>query len=202
MGNEKHMMPAVAVKSIASGLCMMAIFTIIWAGIAFGGLFGTVYKFLLLVFPALSLVFIVNAIALFRIAKLFPALTSAADIAEEKRVSKWFGVIFGAEGLGIFIGINIADNMGHPELHIPIIALVVGLHFYPMAKIFKRNVDYYLATWSTVIAGFGIVFTLNKTMPLTYIQAFLGIGLAVATSGYGIYMLGNGRKAAKMLDAV
>jgi hypothetical protein len=108
-------------------------------------------------------------------------------------MGKWFGIIFGAEGLGIFIGINIVINLGHPELTIPVIALVVGLHFYPMAKIFKRTIDYYLATWSTIIAVLAIVFTLNKTMTESAVFAFTGIGLAMATTCYGFYMVMSGR---------
>lgn len=197
MEKEPHIVPAAAVKGNATGLFMMALFTMIWAGIAYGGLHGTAYALLLFIFPLLSIYFIVKGIALFKIAKNFPKLTSEADIAEEKRIGKWFGIVFGAEGLGIFIGINIVVNLGYPELTIPVLALVVGLHFYPMGKIFKRTIDYYLATWSTLIAICGIIFTLKKMMPANYILAFLGVGLAIATSCYGLYMA---KKATKWLS--
>ena len=188
MEEESPIPPAAAVKGTATGLFIMALFTMIWAGIAYGGLHGTTYALLLVIFPLLSVFFIVKGVALFKIAKNFPELTSEADIAEEKRIGKWFGIVFGAEGLGIFIGINIVVNLGYPELTIPVIALVVGLHFYPMGEIFKRTIDYYLATLSTIIAVCGIVFSLKKLMPANYILAFLGIGLAIATSCYGLYM--------------
>jgi len=72
--------------------------------------------------------FIINSIKLYKIAPYYPKLTSTADLAEEKRMGKWFGIIFGAEGLGIFIGINIVVNL---ELTISVLALGVGLHFLP-----------------------------------------------------------------------
>src|ERR1700753_2473438 len=105
---EPKIIPDAAVKGIASGLCLMAFFTLMWAGIAFGAgaLYKTGYALALIIFPLLTILFIVNAVKLFRQAKYFPKLTSDADIAEEKRMGKWFGIIFGAEGLGIFIGIN------------------------------------------------------------------------------------------------
>jgi len=193
MENEPHIIPAAAVKGIATGLLMMAFFTLIWSGIAFGGLHTTNWWFVLLIFPVLSVFFIFNGIKLFRIAKYYPPLTSEADLAEEKKMGKWFGIIFGAEGLGIFIGINVVINLGHPELAIPVLALVVGLHFYPLAKVFKRTIDYYLATWSTIIAVVAIILTLNKTFDQTATFAFTGIGIAVATSCYGIYMVVRGR---------
>jgi hypothetical protein len=194
MEKQPHLIPAAAVKGIASGLLMMAFFTMIWTGIAYSGLHGTAYALILLVFPLLAIAFIAKGIYLFRIAKHFPDLVSDEDKAEGKKMGKWFGIIFAGEGLGIFIAINIVINIGHPELVIPVIALVVGLHFYPMAKIFKRTIDYYLATWSTVIAVLAIIFSLNNTLSVPNISAFTGIGLAAATSCYGLYMMYRGNQ--------
>ncbi|MGY4538449.1 hypothetical protein ACVW0P_002869 [Mucilaginibacter sp. UYNi724] len=198
METKRYVLPKGAVKGTAIGLFMMAFFTMVWAGIAYGGLHGDVYALLLFVFPLLSVFFVIKGIALFKIAKNFPDSASEADKAEQKRIGKWFGMTFGAEALGIFIGIKIAVNLGYPELTIPVMALVAGLHFYPMAKIFKRTVDYYLATWSTLFALCSIVFTLKKLMPANYILVFLGVGLAITTSCYGLYMT---KQATKWLNA-
>lgn len=197
MDNEQHIIPGAAVKGIATGLVMMAVFTLVWSGIAYGGLHGGSYWPVLLIFPVLSMLFVVNSVKLFKVAKYYPKLTSEADIAEGKRTGKWFGIIFGAEGLGIFIGINLVVNLGHPELAIPVMALVVGLHFFPLAKVFKRTIDYYLATWSTIVAVLAIVFTLNKTFTESGAFAFVGVGIAISTSCYGIYMMIRGWKIAK-----
>ena len=197
MDNEPHVMPGAAVKGIATGMIMMAVFTIMWAAIAYQGLSGSNFWLVLLIFPVLSIVFVINAVKLYSISKYFPKLTSEADLAEEKRMGKWFGIIFGAEGLGIVIGINVVINLGHPDLTVPVIALVVGLHFFPLAKVFKRTIDYYLATWSTIIAILAIVFTLNKTLTPQAVFAFMGTGLAIATSCYGIYMMMRGWKLPK-----
>jgi hypothetical protein len=203
MEDKPHVIPDAAVKGVASGLIMMAVFTLMWTGIAFdGGLIGTIYQWVLIIFPIPAIIFFINSINLFKQAKYFPKSASEADLAEEKRAGKWFGIIFGAEGLGIFIGINIVTNLGHPDLVIPAIALVVGLHFFPLAKVFKRTLDYYLATWATLIAVCGFIFTLNKTMPVNYITAFVGIGLAIATSCYGIYMIYYGNEILKKKPVV
>ena len=114
----------------------------------------------------------------------------------------WFGIIFGAEGLAIFVGINIVTNLGYPDLVIPTLALVVGLHFFPLAKIFKRTVDYYLATWSTLIALCGFLFTLRHIMPVNYVMAFVGAGIGIATTCYGIYMIMAGREVIKKIPLV
>lgn len=188
-------LPAAAIRGVGSGLFMMAVFTGIWTGIAYGGgLSGSSYQWMLLVFVMCMVVFLIKGIRFFGIAKSFPTIQSADDAAEGKKMGMWFGIIFGAEGLFIFLGVTLVRYLGHEDLIIPVIALVVGLHFYPMGRIFKRQIDYWLATWTTTVALLGILFTLNKTISFHGIAAFVGVGLAIATSCYGIYMIYYGRK--------
>lgn len=192
MTDQPHTIPRIAITSIATGLLMMSFFTTMWAGIAYGSLQHGII--LLILFGLIIITLISFAIYLFNISKRFPKLESEADKAEGKRTGKWFGIIFGAEGLGIFVGINIVVNLGHADLTIPVIALVVGLHFYPLARIFKRTIDYYLATWTTVIAIIAIILILKKVYPPANVDAFVGIGTAIATSCYGSYMIYTGRR--------
>lgn len=197
MENKPHIIPATAVNGIGTGMLMMAVFTCLWAGMAFDSLYDSTIRFALVIFPLLAMAFIGNALKMYKISKYFPSLTSESEIAEGKKMGKWFGIVFAAEGLGIFIGVNLVVNLGHPNLTIPMIALIVGLHFYPMAKIFKRTIDYYLATWSTVVAICGFLLIINKIIPDNLVNAFIGIGLAIATSCYGSYMVINSRKIAR-----
>jgi len=201
MEKQQKLVPAAAVKGVASGLYMMAVFTLVWTGIAYQGLRGSAYALVLVVFVVFAVTFIVKGSAIYKLAKLFPGIESEEEKAEEKRMSKWFAIIFGAEGLLIFIAANVVINLKHSELVIPAIALVVGLHFFPLARVFKRTVDYYLATWSTIIAVAAIVMSLEKTLSEPGIFAFTGIGLAVATSCYGFFMMNNGSKLSKTLAA-
>jgi len=194
MNNEKHLIPRIAIQSIATGLLMMAFFTTLWAIIAHAGLDGRDHDIEIVVFGILAAAFVVKAIYFFSVAKRFPKNTSEADNERGKKEGMWFGIIFGGEGLGIFIAINVVNNIGHPDLVIPAIALVVALHFYPIGWIFKRTIDYYLATWATIVAVLGIVFTLHHIFSQNNILAFVGTGLAAATSSYGIYMVFTGRR--------
>lgn len=186
--------PAEAVKGIAGGLQLMALFTLMWTGIATGGLHSSPYVFCLIVFLVPIIVFTIKGIKLNKLAKSFPKVKSEEDKAEEKRMGKWFGIIFAGEGLGIFIAINIVTNLGHPELTIPAIALVVGLHFYPLAWLFRRTIDYYLATWSTLVAIAAMILSLKQVLSQSGVLAFTGIGIAIATSCYGLYMLSRAAK--------
>jgi hypothetical protein len=202
MSTEKHIIPRIAIQSIATGLIMMAAFTMIWAMMGHFGLAGRDNNIEIIVFALLAVLFIIRSIYFFGAAKKFPVSMTEADKERGKKEGMWFGIIFGAEGLGIVIAINIVRNLGHNDLTIPVIALVVGLHFYPLAKVFRRKLDYYLATWSTLIAILSIVFTLNHTLPPNDILAFTGIGLAIATSSYGIYMIIYGRQMMNKMNAL
>jgi hypothetical protein len=72
---------------------------------------------------------------------------------------------------------------------VPAMALVVGLHFFPLAKVFQRKTFYYLGAWSTLIAVLAIVFSLNKMFNESTMLAFTGIGLALATSYNGLNII-------------
>ncbi|MFI5162035.1 MAG: hypothetical protein ACHQHN_12210 [Sphingobacteriales bacterium] len=197
MTKQTKTVPREAITGIASGLMLMAVFTMMWACIANVGLGGKDHHVVLIVFCPLASTFFFYGIQLFLNAKKFLKSASESDIAEKKKAGMWFGIIFGAEGLFIFIAVNVVINLGYPELVIPAIALVVGLHFYPMAKIFRRKIDYYLATWATLIALLGFVLSLNKTLTEPGVLAFVGVGIAIATSGYGLYMIYEGRRLTK-----
>lgn len=194
MSEQPYTIPRIAIQSIATGSFMMAFFTMMWAIMGHFGLDGRDHYIELVIFGILAAAFVINGIYLFSIAKRFPKLSTEEDKAEGKKSGMWFGIIFGAEGLGIVIAINIVKYLGHDDLVIPVIALVVGLHFYPLGWVFKRTLDYYLATWATLIAVLGIVFTLNKTLTENDVLAFVGVGIGIATSCYGLYMIKEGRR--------
>ena len=178
---------ATALRQRVGGLILMSVFTLFWASVAFFAFANSAYKFMLLIFPTLSVFFTYQAIQFGRLAKALPDEVSA-NPEEEKKRKRLFLIITSAEGLGIFLAVNIATNLGHPELRIPALALVVGLHFFPLAKVFKRNMDYYLGAWSTIIALVAIGLSLNKTWSPPGMLEFTGIGLAMATSIYGLNM--------------
>ncbi|WP_052025191.1 hypothetical protein [Asticcacaulis sp. AC466] len=52
---------------------------------------------------------------------------------ERKRVGRTVMIWSAIEGVAIFGGINVLVNMGHAEWEVAFIALIVGLHFFPLA---------------------------------------------------------------------
>jgi hypothetical protein len=196
MHTEPPVVPKIVIRSIATGLLLMAFFTMMWTGIAESGFEGRDHSITAMVFASFSMVFIVYAIYLFTVSKRFPEMSGEQRL-EGKKMSKWYGIIFGSEGAVIGITCGILYWLHDADFIIPAIALIVGLHFYPMANIFNRKIDYYLATWVCMVAISGIVMLVQKSITAPHLFAFTGIGVAMATTGYGLYMLYEGRRYTK-----
>ncbi|MDN5285663.1 MAG: hypothetical protein JWR38_1937 [Mucilaginibacter sp.] len=189
---ESPILPRIAIQSVGGGLLAMALFTMMWTGVAQGGLLHHDHHVVLVVFSIISLLFVVYGITLFVAAQKFPKFTSESDKAEGKHMAKWFGILFGIEGTAIPVVAVILLLLGYQRFTLPVMALIIGLHFYPMAKIFNRRIDYYLATWTCLVAINGIIMVAGKNYPETFTFTILGIGVALATTSYGVYMLFTG----------
>ena len=189
MNTAPNTVPRIAIQSIGGGLFLMAFFTLMWNGIAESGFQGTDHYLTTVIFSIFSLAFISYGIYLFSIAKRFRKLSTDAEKSEGKRIGKSFGIIFGIEGVAIPVVVFILIAVHSGKFIIPAIALIVGLHFYPMAKVFKRKIDYYIGTWTCIIAIAGIVMTMMDAVSQSVVFSFVGIGVGLATTAYGIFML-------------
>jgi hypothetical protein len=194
MPTSTHTIPRIAIQSIGGGLLLMTFFTIMWVGIACGNLAGITQYAVIFVFGVPCGMFMTYALSLFRAAKYFPPLTTEDDKAEGKKMGIWYGIIFGAEGVTIPVVSGLLAYFQQTQYILPGIALVVGLHFYPMGRVFHRTIDYYLATWATLVAVGAILCIMYKALPQNMIYAALGIGIAMATTGYGLYMMYEGKR--------
>ena len=93
------------------------------------------------------------------------------DEREQSRMGKIFGLVFAAEGVLIFLAINVLNNLHLGDYAISAIAAIVGLHFLPLARLFRRPMYYVVGTIMTVAALVSIaipvsirISTLSTTM--------------------------------------
>lgn len=113
---------------------------------------------------------------------------------QEKKNKKRFFIVFGLEGIGILIAKNILMNINHDELFISFFVLIVGLHFFPLGKIFKRTFDLYIGTWTCLFAILGIYLITQKITTSNFANVIVSLACAFATISYGIRMILEGRK--------
>lgn len=77
--------------------------------------------------------------------KLAPPLTPEQE-REQSRMGRIFGFIFAAEGLLIFLAVNLLNHFGLSQYAISAIAAIVGLHFLPLARLFRYPLYYAAGT--------------------------------------------------------
>ena len=96
-----------------------------------------------------------------------------ADIRSQKRIGRSFGVTFGVEMVLIMAAAVLLGNsvIGGPDFIAPVIALIVGVHFYPLGALFRTRVHAVLATPVVLVAVVSIVVIARGT----FVQPMIGI---------------------------
>ncbi|MET9022460.1 hypothetical protein ABZV93_21020 [Actinopolymorpha sp. NPDC004070] len=64
------------------------------------------------------------------------SLRPGRDDYQSQRVGRTFGIVVGAEFLGLFVVSAILGRTGHPEVIAPVVCLGVGIHFFPLRRLF------------------------------------------------------------------
>ncbi|MBS1641606.1 MAG: hypothetical protein JSR11_03925 [Bacteroidetes bacterium] len=176
------------IKAIAFGIILMAFFSLFWLGTAGSNLDGILMWALFIVADFIGLLFIGYGIHLLFVSKKFPK-TQEGDKTIKQKIVKKFGLTFGVEGLLIAVCAILLTLSSHQEFIIPLTAIFVGLHFFPMASIFRRRLDYYTASFATIIGLTGLILTITKNISVSKINIFVGIGIGFVTAFYGFFMI-------------
>lgn len=172
-------------EDLSGGLFLMTIFTTIWIIIAEVNLMGRDQWATAGVFGVIILYFIISYNKLTKAAKSISKEPIAEDPAEKAR-DKRFYYILAIEGIAIFVMKNVLSNTGHDNLFFPFFALIVGLHFFPMARLYNRGFYYFLGVWMCLMAAAGFVLTYQANVPAFVPASVIGIGCALATTINGM----------------
>lgn len=114
-----------------------------------GVLGGHQFTGLAAVGPAISAVMVLAARARFR-------NEPPVDPAEKKRRGRVVSWSAGIEGLAIFVTANFLMRNGLGVYIFPAVALIVGLHFLPMAKLLPMKVYYLSGALLVAVAAVGL----------------------------------------------
>lgn len=128
-----------------TGAVIMSIFAAIWwmVGTHASG-HGSIPMYLLPVVITLTLVIVAKRRA------RQPDPTSPEEHARQGRLVGWAS---GAEGIAILVAVNVLANVGRQDWTAPIVAVIVGLHFVPLALWLPARV-YYATGVLLVAIGF------------------------------------------------
>ena len=92
-----------------------------------------------------------------------------------KKALVWSSI---GEGFGIFVASNVVANLHRPDLLLPAIALVVGLHFLPIAYAASFRPFYVLGAFLLLFAVISFIVTAPVGGDIAGISAALSLWLA------------------------
>ena len=93
--------------------------------------------------------------------------------AERARRGRLVGIASAVEGVAILIAVNVLANVGGRDFTAPVIAMIVGLHFVPLARALPARLYYLTAAF---LVGLGVAGCF-----VTELQArVLGVGVGAA----------------------
>lgn len=158
------------VRGLASGIFVLAFFATYWAmagaGIAFSGVYVTVA---LIVSIVIALVFFGFAVYLIVQARRLPKEVSEEEAVYWRGTGWKFGLVFLTEFVLIGVANIVLSILNKQEFAIPLTALIVGLHFLPLARLFRVNMYY----------GVGILMSLLAIVAIIAVLFNSGLSLAI-----------------------
>ncbi|OPA77793.1 hypothetical protein BVG16_15315 [Paenibacillus selenitireducens] len=150
---SQNVIPRVAVRSTAFGVLFMAFFGTLWAGIGIGGLQGWGFLWLLILSLMIGIMLLIGGMILIKASRGLSNEMSEADARRSKRVGMWFSVIYGLEGALIGAASAICDATNHFDLFFPVMGLIVGAHFFPLAHLFRVRTHYIAGSLLCLLAA-------------------------------------------------
>lgn len=185
------------VRGVASGILFMAFFGTLWAGIGIGGLQGWGAPWLSITVLLIGLGLLIGGIAVLISSRRVSNQGAATNGQRGKRTGLWFGIVFATEGLLIGVASVICNAINRFDLFFPIMAIIVGLHFLPLAALFQVRA-YYLVGALLCLLALITLFAVPEQANLggqsiTAQWVVLGFGAALILwgVGLGLWLLGN-----------
>ncbi|CAN7449806.1 hypothetical protein LJR153_003006 [Paenibacillus sp. LjRoot153] len=171
-----------AVIGAANGVMFMTFFGALWASIGIVGSHQLVAQWPLVLSAIITLILLSGAISLFVKSRSINHTVTPKEREDWKRINRKFGLIFGLEGLAIFLASVICNTLDHFEVFFPIMAIIVGIHFFPLASLFREKFYYGTGIVMSILGIISLFLPINATIgdvSLIAISTFIGFGSAV-----------------------
>ncbi|MES5261694.1 DUF7010 family protein [Priestia megaterium] len=195
--------PRAAVRGTASGVIFMAFFGTLWAGIGIRGMQGWEFPVLITLSLLIGVVLFISAIALIKNSRQLTNEVIKKDGARWRKKNRWFGIIFSLEGLFIAIAAFICVSTNHLNLFVPVMALIVGAHFFPLASLFQVPIYYITGTLLCLLATIVMLtFPVKIIVSDHQIMAWwvsVGFGSALILWGTGVIVCLRGFRLLSMV---
>ncbi|MDG4846867.1 DUF7010 family protein [Peribacillus frigoritolerans] len=140
--DERKLMMKEAFRGSGIGVIFMAVFGTLWAGTGVMGLQGWGFPYVELAAIFVGIIMVIVGISLIHASQKMSNQVSDDGARRLKRIGFLFNMVFIAEGLLIGIAIAICNLINQTDLIPGVIAIIVGIHFLPLASLFQIKVYY------------------------------------------------------------
>lgn len=161
----------------AVGRCYGAMFFLVFGGAwfllaAYGWGYGSLTRALWI-----AGIIAVLVAAVFRLQRRGNAAAQNAYPQEERRWNdRRFGVVNAVTWISVFLAFQIMPRLGHMELSIPVVAVIVGLHFFAMPPLYQHRANQVLGVF-LVVWGIACPMLWNGDRMIGYLAAGAGAAL-------------------------
>ena len=187
------------IRGTASGVMFMAFFGTVWADIGIGGLRVTIAIWLLILAILVGAALFFYGMMMIRQSRSLPTRNSFHN---DRNVRKWFNVIFAVEFGLIGIAAIVTNIMGHFDWFFPVMSIIVGVHFFPLAHLFQVSAYYMTGMLHCLLAIVTLLFVpLEISVGGHSIDAWwvlVGFGSMLILWITSLMMLIKGRKLLRM----
>ncbi|MET3689709.1 hypothetical protein ABIC37_005259 [Priestia megaterium] len=194
--------PRAAVRGTASGVIFMAFFGTLWAGIGIRGMQGWEFPVLMILSLLIGVILFIGAMILIKNSSELPNEVIKKDRDLWRKKNRWFGIIFSLEGIFIAVAAIICVSTNHLNLFVPVMALIVGAHFFPLASLFQVRVYYITGTLLCLLATIVMLtFPVKIIIKDHQVMAWwgsLGFGSALILWGTGVIVCLKGFRLLSM----
>ncbi|WP_363929180.1 DUF7010 family protein [Peribacillus frigoritolerans] len=140
--DERKLMMKEEFRGSGIGVIFMAVFGTLWAGTGVMGLQGWGFPYVELAAIFVGIIMVISGISLIHASQKMSNQVSENGARRLKRIGFLFNMVFIAEGLLIGIAIAICNLINQTDLIPGVIAIIVGIHFLPLASLFQIKVYY------------------------------------------------------------
>lgn len=188
-----------AVQGAAGGTFFLTFFGAYWGFSSAVFLSGTFQVISFLLVGLLTLAFFGWGIMLLRHARALPKEPSPEDEAQGRRIARGFGIIFGLEIVLIALASILLSIFPLSRFIAPTTALIVGMHFIPLARLFRVSMGYVTGALLCLLALIALV-SLLVGLPLFgsspyHWSLFVGIGATLVLWLTDLFMIRYGWKS-------
>lgn len=169
----------------------MSFFGTLWAVTGIMGLQGWGHPYVSFAVVLAGIVLIAGGFSILFKARKLPEQSSAEETGRGKRMGFWFNIVFIIQGVAIGITIAVCNAVNQTELIPFIIAIIVGLHFIPLAALFQIRLYYVvgglLCLISLIALLMGSVQVQLGEHAITVPLSLLGFGSAILLWATALY---------------